>query len=217
MLLTTLQQQLASFYETPIAYDVADFLITDAETANILSAADDQRENHERLLVRQEEDMLEISLYVDQEILAQLNDDDPYATLHAGNLNAFLIALEGVSHFHYLSWNATHGRTVTLLELELQAEVDKYVTTAQIIADQEGTDSRAGLHQQLFERIAYHTDLNEGELARYKAANYYAAKYCQSLKQEYPGHHQAPSFVNELRRFYRMTQHGKIRRIEHRN
>ncbi len=36
-------------------------------------------------------------------------------------------ALEGVSHFVYLAWNAGHDKPVSLLELEMQAEVDKYV------------------------------------------------------------------------------------------
>ncbi len=35
--------------------------------------------------------------------------------------------LEGVSHFLCVAHHATHDRQVSLLTLELQAEIDKYV------------------------------------------------------------------------------------------
>ena len=42
-------------------------------------------------------------------------------------MECFCLALEGVSHFLYLIWNASFDRSVTLLEMELQAEIDKFV------------------------------------------------------------------------------------------
>ena len=49
--------------------------------------------------------------------------------LHDGNVADYWTALEGVSHFLYLAWNAGHDKPVSLLELEMQAEVDKYVAS----------------------------------------------------------------------------------------
>jgi hypothetical protein len=53
--------------------------------------------------------------------------------------------------------------------------------------------------------------LNSEQLERYRCANQYAAKYCWWLEQRYIRQH--PEMFQELRRFYRKTQDGKIRMI----
>ncbi len=213
MVLSQLDEHLGSLYETPTNYDIYDFLITDAASANSLTP-DGHCANDERLLVLQSEDHLDISVYVGNDTLARLKDDDPLVGLHEGNLEAFMLALEGVSHFHYLCWNATYDKSVTLLELELQAEVDKYVTALMLLGAQGNSADANIVHQRLFEEFSYREDLQEEHLTRYQHANYYAAKYCRALSDNYPAAANQPSFINELRRFYRLPQNEKIRRIE---
>ena len=214
MLLHTLQQELATIYEAPVAYDIYDFLITDADLAATLEQANRPAGGGERLLLQESGDQLDISLYIDARILTALAHDDPIDALHHGNLNAFLIALEGVSHFHYLSWNAGYDKPITLLELELQAEIDKYVTAARLFGRQATGPVPDLLHKRLFTDVVFDATLNTLASARYRDANHYAAKYCKLLKRRFPGHDQEPSFINELRRFYRMPQNEKIRRID---
>lgn len=211
--LTQLQSHLVQLYEAPTDYNIDDFLITNAQLADRLTPSG-QRHNDERMLVLESEDGLDISVYIDAETLAQLADDDPLNALHEGNLAAFMLALEGVSHFHYLCWNAAYDKSVTLFELELQAEVDKYVAAVTLLGAQGNRNDANSVHHRLFDQVHYHQDLPEAHLARYQHANYYAAKYCRSLKNRFPHHDQQPSFINELRRFYRLTQNEKIRRIE---
>ena len=50
--------------------------------------------------------------------------------------------------------------------------------------------------------------------ARYAEANRYAGRYCRSLSQRYLKDGAGASMMPELRRFYRLSQGGKIRRIE---
>lgn len=215
MLLTTLQEHLSALYEAPVAQRVADFLVTDARLAHALEDGPAPRANSERLLLRQSADNLDVTLYVDDQILANLSDSDPYRRLDRDNLNEFLIALEGVSHFHYLIWNATHAKQVTQFEMELQAEVDKYVT-ATMLLDAQGSEAAPGaLHESLFSAVAFDPLLDAASGERYRAANHYAAKYCRDLDRRYPGQHREPSYLNELRRFYRLPQNDKIRRIAH--
>lgn len=213
MLLARCQDYLSGFYETPSDYDVYDFLITDTKLANALTP-DGHCDNDERLLVVQTELGVEISVYLDENTLAQLVRDDPFVELNDDNLAAFMLAVEGVSHFNYLCWNATFDKSVTLLELELQAEVDKYVTATALLCAQGNATGASLLHEKLFDRIQFREDLNEEHLERYRNANYYAAKYCRSLRSQYPEAHSEACFRNELRRFYRLTQNEKIRRIE---
>lgn len=213
MLLTQLQNRLAQLYEAPTEYDIVDFLITDAKLADALTPSG-HCANDERLLVLASENRLDISVYVDNDTLAHLTDDNPLVALHEGNLGAFMLALEGVSHFHYLCWNAAYDKSVTLLELELQAEVDKYVTAVSLLGAQGKRADANGVHERLFDRVHFRQDLQDEQLTRYRQANHYAAKYCRALKNNYPHHDNQPRFINEVRRFYRLTQNEKIRRIE---
>ena len=69
-------------------------------------------------------------MYLERELLERLDQNDPLTRLDRDNLADFWSALEGVSHFTYYAWNAARDKSVSLFELELQAEVDKFVTTA---------------------------------------------------------------------------------------
>ena len=57
--------------------------------------------------------------------MERLRAHDPRERLDDGNLPDFLLALEGVSHFVYIAHRARLERSVSAVELELQAEVDK--------------------------------------------------------------------------------------------
>jgi hypothetical protein len=214
MLLSTMQTSLATLYETPVAHCVNDFLVTDAGLAQALENNGPARNNNERLLLRQTEDGLDISLFIDATILDALDQANPLQRLDADNLNEFLIALEGVSHFHYVVWHAMHARPVTQLELEIQAEVDKFVT-AMMTLDEQGTEAPPdAVHDVLFRWVSFDTSADAVSEQRYREANHYAGKYCRGLLRRFPARHRTPTFVNELRRFYRLPQNDKIRLIE---
>lgn len=214
MLVENIQQQLAAFYETPFDHCINDFLVTDGKLARLLQSAPNATDNGERLLLMQSPDGLDVSLYIDETILEALSLDDPYVQLTSANLNDFLIALEGVSHFNYVVWHAGHERPVTRLELELQAEVDKFVTGSMLFASQGELGAMEAFHEALFSNVRFHPELDHGEETRYRDANRYAAKYCITLTRRFRHQHDQPSFVNELRRFYRLPQNEKIRCIE---
>ncbi len=212
MSLATIQRDLAALYESPLEHGVLDFLVTDPDLARRLhdSASAD---NAERLLLRQTDETLDITLFVDAAVLAQLDLQDPYAALGAHNLNAFLVALEGVSHFNYVVWNARYARPVSLLELELQAEVDKYVSLSIGLARTGNPVDAGRLHERLFSEVGFNLELDASSRTRYAEANHLAGKYCQGLMRRFPAQHLEPLFVQELRRFYRLPQNDKIRFI----
>src|SRR6185503_6263264 len=87
-----------------------------------------ERRPREQLLVCEGDGEMSIALFVDPAAIANLVRHDPGHRLGDHNLGDFLLAIEGVSHFIYAIWSARAERPVTQLELELQAEVDKYVT-----------------------------------------------------------------------------------------
>lgn len=211
MLLQRLQGELSKLYEIDISCDIRDFLVTDPVTIRRLQGS--QRIGKEQLLISQDNDVVYITLYLDRSILSALEEHDPQKLLTVKNLNAFCATLEGISHFLYLTWRIGHQRPVTQLELELQAEIDKYIFTSLLFL-QQYDDNQLNSHELLFERVSYHSDLSAVENSRYLTANRYAAKYCNTLKSRLHPEGATPSLINELRRFYRLPLNDKLRRID---
>jgi hypothetical protein len=105
---------------------------------------------------------------------------------------------------------------VSQLELETQAEVDKYVATLFLLGEQTAGRFPARLHQWLFERTAFDRNLDAAELHRYRTANGYAARYCRRLEERFLKRRNPAleSFLREIRCFYRLGTQSKLRRIE---
>ena len=211
MVLGQLQSLLSDIYALEVSYDVYDFLITDARLADELDAGG--RRVDEKLLIVEEADDASVSLYLGQGLMDRLRDDNPANRLSADNLEDFWTALEGVSHFTYYAWNATAEKSVTLLEMELQAEVDKFIGTT-LLLRQQGENPPPNLHHRLFESARFDVRLSGDELTRYQDANHYAAKYCLKLAPQLSRWTAGSELKKELCQFYRLTQPAKIRHIE---
>jgi hypothetical protein len=118
--------------------------------------------------------------------------------------------IEGVSHFVYLASRAKEDRRTTQLELELQAEVDKYVVlVAALGALDEPTSAR--LRGRLYEEVSF-ADAAGTELGeRYRIANQVAARFVRRLETTYLRGGRVRELHGELRRFYRLGQEDKLR------
>jgi hypothetical protein len=213
MVLCQLQQLLAGIYDVPLAQDVAQFLLTDRDALppELRASPSD-----EQVLVAEAHDGVALGLFLAPEVLARLARANPLEALHGGNLADYWTALEGVSHFVYLAWNAAHDRPVSLHELELQAEVDKFVCSHWLLRAQDPGRFPVELHRVLFERTKVDAVLAGERFGLYQRANRHAARFCRRLARLLrPAGPQARSAVTaELRRFYRLTNAGKLRHIE---
>jgi hypothetical protein len=119
--------------------------------------------------------------------------------------DAYLQLCEGVSHFVYLAERVRVGLPATQLELELQAEVDKFVLLAfGSGAGGESVNAR-GLHRRLYGNVTYLHAPGTEQGERYRLANELAARLAARLLEREPGEARAL-----LRRFYRAGQMGKI-------
>ncbi|MGA9854618.1 MAG: hypothetical protein WBR29_05010 [Gammaproteobacteria bacterium] len=210
--LGSLQDYLANLYELDLAFRVEDFLISDERLAQSLEG-EAYHPTPEKLLIREtSSDEVACSLFMNAEVLARLDAGTPLSNLSMAQLEDFWTALEGVSHFLYLAWNVHHDRGIRGVELELQAEVDKYVVTTHLAAAQ-----RAGglpdIHALLFEHTHLLPGLSAALGQRYRDASRSAAIYCRSLARRFSvlPH---PDLVRELRRFYRLDHSAKLRFIE---
>jgi hypothetical protein len=212
MKLKPIQRHLQRIYEVHVPHNVDDFVVTDRALLEALG--DDTRKSDEKLVVVQNGEEVELALYLDPEIMERLREDDPTRRLHHGNIADFCTALEGVSHFLYLTWNAEYERGVSLLELEMQAEVDKYISTAMLFGSQDEGKVPQQLYAWLFDDPVFDQSLDGESLKRYRDANYYASRYCSRIETHYFRERRSGNLMNELRRFYRLPHHHKIKRIE---
>jgi hypothetical protein len=220
MLLSELQELIGGIYDVRIAHDVYDFLVTDRGQ---LPAAARGGTAEEELLVAQplaEGDEVALSLYLDPALLERLARADPLVRLHAGNVADWWTVLEGVSHFLYVAWNAGHDKPVSLLELEMQAEIDKYVASYWLLRRQSPGHFPGQLRHLLFERTRI--DPRAGErTGLYREASRYADRFCARLEQRLvraetrrSAGSLEQSVLPELRRFYRLTHARKRDLIE---
>ena len=157
-----------------------------------------------------------MSLYLDPRLLERLDRADPMERLHDGNVADYLTALEGVSHFVYLAWNAGHDKPVSLLELEMQAEVDKYVGSYWLMRRQLPDRFPAELLRLLFERTRIDPRLAAGRENMYREASRYAEMFCRRLERSLRGARDPSQaeVLTELRRFYRLTNARKVAHIQ---
>jgi hypothetical protein len=178
------QRQLEQLYELEAGPDINDFV----------RFKDDQA--CETVLVKQAASAVEVVLLLPTGLDVSsrgLTDDH-------------LQLIEGVSHFVLLAERARMELPATRLELEIQAEVDKF---ALLVACTEATTEKAlwRLHHWLFEQVSFIHAANTECGERYRTANDVAARLCAQLTPKRNG----SAAHALLKRFYRSGQTEKIR------
>jgi hypothetical protein len=178
------QQRIEHFYGLERGPDIADFVQLAHDEAG-----------RELLLIRQSGDGIEVSLVLPASAgRCPRAADDTYLQL-----------VEGVSHFVYVAERARVELPSTELELELQAEVDKFV----VLAFDGGALARhraPSVRTALYHRVAFlHAEESERG-ARYRLANALAARLARRLV-ETATRTEPRRF---LQRFYRAGQSDKL-------
>jgi hypothetical protein len=176
-----IQKRIEAFYGLEKGPDVAEFVRATARAAR------------ELVVVRQRPDALELVV-----LLPELSARP--------TLDERMQLVEGVSHFVYIAERARVELPATALELELQAEVDKFVLLAFDGSVLSNRRAESASHV-LFRRVRYahgeHTERGE----RYRLANDLAARVSQRVVDQ-----RARTETRRwLMRFYRSGQTEKIR------
>ncbi len=216
--LTELQSTLVALYDVDESPPVGPFLCraVDVEAAG----ADPGR--GEVLLVHEQGDDVSVGLYVTPGATRRLSGAaDPLAP---ERFEAWCLAAEGVSHFVYLLFRAQAGVSVSQLELEVQAEVDKYAA-ALLGGGSDGDESLlAGNGMGLF--LARSRAIRRGlyrdqtlldapgtvEHGRYQLAMETAGRYAERLERTFVARGNRRGLIAELRRYYRASPQEKLAR-----
>jgi hypothetical protein len=205
-LLLEVQRGLESLYALDPGEPVTEFVIPSAEGAAYPGGGS-------RTVVRQGRDGLSVGVILDGAVCEELTERDPRTHLDAGNMGSFCVLTEEVSHFLLLSFRARWERPVSQLEMELQAEVDKYLTAVVFLSLQnEGAVSK-GLRALLFRRYQLAAGLTRERVERYRAASALAERYCAWLEETFLRPSRLAELRREARRFYRLGQREKLETI----
>ncbi len=203
-----LQRRLEGLYAIDLLVDAADFVVDPVQREALAGALGGAPSNdREALWVMEESEQLSVALCLADELLRGADASDDAA------LDRYCALLEGVSHLTYLLDRARTRRPTTLLEMELQAEVDKFVTTFFARLESQVALSMPALLQRLF--VDCHLPSREcpHETARYRAANRFAHRYCGYLNDRYLERGRIEPMIAEIRRFWRMGLAAKLRHI----
>ena len=214
--LRRMQALLAGLYDAPVEHDVGDFVVWDRKRVDAMLGQRGRRDSDEQVYVVEDEQGVRLGVYIDERVLQRIERRDPTHRLDDENLEDYCTALEGVSHFHYLVWSLSRGRPVSLLELELQAEVDKYVLGAWLLREQGAGRFPRELHRALFERTRIDADAAGERADLYQLASTYAGRFCRRVAARLADGTRGATreLLCELRRFYRWGNARKLRFIE---
>ncbi|RLB49015.1 MAG: hypothetical protein DRJ42_21960 [Deltaproteobacteria bacterium] len=222
MPLSGIQASLCRLYDIRVSCEVADYV---CDRSTVEATAGSEHERGEVLIVVEEADGLTVGLYVDPAAVEHLETADGDAWMDEGRRWAACLATEGVSHFLYLVFRVDSDTSVSQLELELQAEVDKYASAvlgqemhspSKLQGMLEGNGVGAirarsrEVRRRLFHDAKFIDDPGSAEGDRYRVAHHRAARYTASLERRFLDRGDIPAFLQELRRFYRRGLRGKL-------
>jgi len=216
MLLKKIQKQLETIYQLPGDLSIVDFLINQEVLEKLKEKQHHLTNIHNRkglMLLFPEGGELRLAIYLHDQVLNNLHRHNPFLGLNEQNIHDFCIMTEEVSHFLYTIWRVRHRIQMTKLELELQAEVDKFIICNLYRLNHETHFNSLFLKQLLFETFSLEKDLTSESKNRYSTANKFALHYCHFLENHFIKKALFLQMFEEIRRFYRLGQTDKISHI----
>ncbi len=197
-----IQARLEALYGVQAPWPVELFVVTHAEMQR---RGDTPPPADETVLLRAQGDTLELAVVFRGRLLeATRHEPPPAAPIDARRLPALCSVTEGVSHFLYAAWSAAHDRPISPLELEVQAEVDKFALLLDAVPPSAWEQAAPLLLRLLFENFRLHPALDAKARALYLEANRLAARVCHRLATTHARRADRAGTRQWLRSFYRL-------------
>ena len=164
-----------------------------------------------RLLVRESSSGLRACIYYPDVMIRRLEDKPPQRGLDDDNVDAFAILVEELDHLLMAAERAHAGRSVSLLELEIQANVSKDLVLSRFMARRGrrlSPERRAWLRRHLFHDRCF-SDPEPEVRKRYDDASRFALRFLGVLARE-----PVDRRTETLRRFHRASLAAKLEMSE---
>jgi len=196
-----IQSRLEGLYEIEVP-PVDGFLVPIVSTS--LPHASDVSNDRERevLRVRSIHGEVEVALHLPEECI------QPRGEL---SIDRICQATEGVSHFVYLAERSRRELQITQLELEIQAEIDKYLLLAGALVEGPIELGRlVRVRDRLFDRVRYLHPRGSIRGDRYRLANAIAARFATSLMGPLARRGMTSRLRRRLKAFFEAGQREKL-------
>ena len=171
---------LSGVYALDLEMDLARCVIDDGRAEQLLPEGGPRT----GVVVLEEDDEVWLGLYV-----------DPRDRRNVGML------VEETSHLLCVAQHARWNRPVSLLALELQAEIDRFLFRR----------LRGGEALAHFRHFEWRDGLDSPESERYQTAHECGELYCRRLLRNFPDRRHVPAMLREVREFYRQSPQAKLR------
>ncbi len=158
------------------------------------------------LLVYTEDDTINISLYLQEQLHALLERKSAKWV----KLEDLCTVFEEVSHFFHLIYFWERQRQTTQLELELLGEIDKFLLSFLLLAPAINEEKIRLLRHKLFGQFAPIEGLSSQQWQRYYHSYRLAAKYCSHLERQFLKRSRLDSLFQEIRQFHRLPCSEKM-------
>ena len=205
-LLLDVQRRLEGLYALDTEAPVTEFLIPEEDAAHYPGGGS-------RTLVKEDGESLSVGVVLEEGLCESLARNDPRVCLNGDNLAPFCTLIEEVSHFLYVLFCARCERSITQLELELQGEVDKYLTSVAFLSLQNEGAVSPRLRNLLFRHYHLAQGMSAERAERYRTASGLAERYCAHLEARFLRRARLSDLTREARRFYRLGQRQKLEAI----
>ncbi len=195
-MIRSIQQWLEKSYRLEPEMPVTRFLIDHAMVLSCLGGTHALAGAEEVVLMRRQAGDIDLGLYFHP------------AILHANSSHQILTLVEGVSHLLLLLHRLRTGALLSHFELELQAEIDKFLF---LRLGGDITCRRASkLH---LKKAANLKSLDGPRIKTYEMARRLANRYCSRLEADYLNGHSLDPLWEELRPFYRLSHWDKLKKL----
>ena len=203
--LSRLQRTLQYLYRVDSPVDANDFRLKPEHLSLLLGQGSEPHPREALYLIPSDDHHIDIGLYICPEEVKRAQNF--VKAPRTGSVDSFCVALEGVSHFLYLTYcSAALERPVSQLELELQAEVDKYLLLRLLFGVRDAMS-------RLFNRLRLHPSVTSDAEERYIVAHNSASRYVrwmdtQLCQGDFYG------VMEDARAFYRKPIASKLAHID---
>lgn len=211
-LLETIQRVLERTYGTPRGVaDIGSYVIGDQGVRELYGERTlaNIRSPHggARTLIREDHNRIHVSLYLPDNLVRRLEANPPQQGLNERNVDDFATLVEEIDHLLLVAHRSQRGRSVTLLELEWNANVSKYLVLSRFLAGSRPRltpSRRVWLRRHLFDSVHY-TDPDRVVRERYRLAARLAIQWLDRLAPT-----RRDRQLGQLRAFYRADIAGRL-------
>lgn len=138
-------------------------------------------ESENALVVREEGDDAEVAVLLHDALVQSYEGASFPNDFEFSQLADLSIIIEELSHFCLYCAKATNDRSLSPIEMEVQAEVDKFALALRWLEAENEEALKHRIYEQIFENYHFREELSDRARLRYQEAHLIAKNFCRQF------------------------------------